>query len=318
MHRDLDLPNLSDVRCAQSNLVGLVHKTPLMSSALLTERTNVKRLLFKCENLQKTGSFKARGATNAVFQLSKDKSVRVATHSSGNHGAALSAAAKTRGIEAHIVIPRNAPEIKKSVTRSYGANVTECDATLQAREQTLDRVVIDTGAKVVHPYDDSHVIAGQGTMALEIISEVSDLDILLVPVGGGGLLSGSAMTMKQMNPKVSVIGVEPLGADDAARSFKAGRIIPQESPKTIADGLLTSLGERNFSLIRTYVDDIITVDEKSILDAMYLICSRLKQLVEPSGAVSYAALLGGATVFKDKTVVAVLSGGNVDPQELSW
>ena len=317
MAKKFDFPDFNDVLRAQYDLTGLVKKTPLMTSSILTDTASVKRLWFKCENLQKTGSFKARGATNAVCRLSEASPLsRVATHSSGNHGAALAFAAREKGILAHIVVPKDAPNIKKAAILSYGAHVTECAPTLAAREAVLEEVITSTKASSIHPYDDSRVIAGQGTVAAEILDEVPDADVLLVPVGGGGLLSGCAMTAKHIKPNLLVIGVEPKGADDAARSFKAGEIIPQESPNTIADGLLTSLGELNFPLIQKYVDDIVTVDDQTIFDAMYLIWTRMKQLVEPSGAVTYAGLLAMHKNFEGKKVVAVLSGGNVDPKFL--
>ena len=315
MTNKLDSPNFKDVLRAQHDLTGLVKKTPLMTSGILAEKASVSRLWFKCEHLQNTGSFKFRGATNALCRLSKEGLLHaVATHSSGNHGSALASAARAKGIPAHIVVPNNAPFIKKTAILSYGARVTECDPTLAAREIALKKVVTSNKASAIHPYNDAHVISGQGTVATEILDEAPDADVLLVPVGGGGLLSGCALAVKHINPKVLVVGVEPKGADDAARSFKAGKIIPQESPNTIADGLLTSLGELNFPLIQTYVDDIVTVDDQTILDAMYLIWTRMKQLVEPSGAVTYAALLKGYKNFEGKKVVAVLSGGNVDPK----
>ena len=315
MTNKLDSPNFKDVLRAQHYLTGLVKKTPLMTSSILAEKASVSRLWFKCENLQNTGSFKFRGATNALCKLSKEGLLRVvATHSSGNHGSALASAARAKGIPAHIVVPKNAPYIKKTAILSYGARVTECAPTLAAREIALKKVVTNNKASAIHPYNDAHVISGQGTVATEILDEAPDADVLLVPVGGGGLLSGCALAVKHINPKVLVVGVEPKCADDAARSFKAGEIIPQESPNTVADGLLTSLGELNFPLIRTYVDDIVTVDDQTILDAMYLIWTRMKQLVEPSGAVTYAALLKGYKNFEGKKVVAVLSGGNVDPK----
>ena len=315
MTNKLDSPNFKDVLRAQHDLTGLVKKTPLMTSSILAEKASVSRLWFKCENLQNTGSFKFRGATNALCKLSKEGLLHaVATHSSGNHGSALASAARAKGIPAHIVVPKNAPYIKKTAILSYGARVTECAPTLAAREIALKKVVTSNKASAIHPYNDAHVISGQGTVATEILDEAPDADVLLVPVGGGGLLSGCALAVKHINPKVLVVGVEPKGADDAARSFKAGKIIPQESPNTIADGLLTSLGELDFPLIQTYVDDIVTVDDQTILDAMYLIWTRMKQLVEPSGAVTYAALLKGYKNFEGKKVVAVLSGGNVDPK----
>ncbi len=315
---DIDLPSLEDIRAAAARIEGHVHHTPIMSSSLLRTHCGVD-VVFKCENLQKVGAFKARGACNAVFSLSDEQAVRgVATHSSGNHGAALAMAAGLRGIAAHIVMPTSAPAVKKAAVAGYGAIITECEPTLAARDRALAEVVADTGAHVVHPYDDARVIAGQGTTGLEILEQVPDLEAVAVPVGGGGLLGGVALAIKTQRPDVAVIAVEPAGADDAFRSFGLGRIVPQTSPNTIADGLLTSLGERNFALIQRYVDTIVTVEDRTIVEAMRLQWTRLKTVVEPSGAVTFAGLLEHPEQFRGRKTVAIISGGNLDLDNLPW
>lgn len=276
-------------------------------------------LFFKCENLQKVGAFKARGATNAVFSLT-DAEIRcgVVTHSSGNHAAALARAAQLRGIAAYIVMPGNAPKVKVASVRRYGGEIIFCEPTLEARERTVAQVIERTGATFIHPYDDLRVMAGQGTLAIELLEDVPDLDFILAPVGGGGQLSGVAVAAKAIKPKIQIIAVEPAAADDAARSFKAGRLIPSLNPKTIADGLRTSLSERTFAEIRQHVDDIVTVSEEGIIQAMRLIWEVMKLIVEPSGAVSYAAVVERKIDVKDSRVGVVLSGGNLDLDKLPW
>lgn len=313
-----DIPSLADIRTAAERIRDHVHRTPIMSSRQLSKHCGID-VAFKCENLQKVGAFKARGACNAVFSLDDDTAAAgVATHSSGNHGAALAMAAATRGLRAYIVMPSNAPGVKKAAVRGYGAEVIECEPTLDAREATLDEVVQRTSAHVVHPYDDARVIAGQGTTGLEILEQVPDLEAVVVPVGGGGLLGGVSLAIKSQRPDVAVIAVEPAGADDAFRSFGLGRIVPQTSPDTIADGLLTSLGERNFALIQRHVDTIVTVEDKTIVEAMRLQWSRLKTVVEPSGAVTFAGLLEHPEQFRGRKTVAIVSGGNLDLDNLPW
>jgi threonine dehydratase len=314
----LDLPDLDALRAAAERIAPHVHRTPVLTSRLLDAHCRCE-LFFKAENLQRIGAFKARGATNAVFSLSEAQARRgVATHSSGNHGAALAMAAGLRGIPAHIVMPGNAPAVKRAAVAGYGARVIECEPTLEAREGTLAEVVDRTGAHVVHPYDDPRVIAGQGTTGLEILQQVEAPDVVLVPVGGGGLLGGIALAVKSLAPQVEVMAVEPAGADDAFRSFGLGRIVPQTDPRTIADGLLTSLGQRNFALIQRYVDTMVTVEEESIIEAMKLQWSRLKTVVEPSGAVTFAGVLEHPERFRGRRVAAVISGGNVDLDRLPW
>lgn len=303
---------------ARGRIAGKVSVTPVLTSSTLDEQSGAK-LYFKCENFQKGGAFKARGATNAVFALPEALAVRgVATHSSGNHAAALSRAARLRGIRAYIVMPDNAPRAKRAAVERYGGEITWCAPTLAARESTAREVVAATGAALVHPYDDLTVMAGQATAAVELLSEVPDLDLILCPVGGGGLLSGTAVAAKTLKPAIRVIGVEPSGADDAARSFRAGRIFPSTHPNTIADGLRSSLGEKPFAEIRRRVDDITTVTDQDIVRAMRQLWEVLKIVVEPSGAVPYAALLGERAELRGKRIGIILSGGNLDLDHLPW
>ncbi len=275
----------------------------------------------KAENLQKVGAFKARGAHNAVMALSEAAAAAgVVTHSSGNHAAAVALAAANRGISAQIVMPANAPEVKLAAVAGYGGDIVLCQPTPGAREEAVATIQARTGATLVHPYDDAQVIAGQGTTGLEVIEQLTDRppDAVVVPVGGGGLISGMAVAVKAALPDCEVIGAEPAGADDAYRSFRAGELIPQTAPNTIADGLLTSLGELNFAIIRRLVDDICVVDDVGILAAMELIWTRTKLVVEPSGAVAVAVVLADRERFAGRRVVAVLTGGNVDVRSLRW
>jgi threonine dehydratase len=303
---------------ARERIAGKVHVTPVLRSATLDALAGAQ-LHFKCENLQKCGAFKARGATNAVFALAESDARRgVATHSSGNHGAALAYAARLRGVRAHVVMPENAAAAKRAAVSRYGAEITWCAPTLAARESTVREVIAATGATLVHPYDNFSVMAGQATAAVELVEQVPDLDLLLCPVGGGGLLSGTAVAAKTLRPDIRVVGVEPAGADDAARSFRAGHIIPSTDPRTIADGLRSSLGERPFAEIRRRVDDIVTVPEEAIVAAMRQLWEVLKIVVEPSGAVPYAALVASGTPLRGARIGIVLSGGNVDLERLPW
>ncbi len=306
------LPVFSDVEKAHKIIQKYAHRTPILTSQSITEIVGGE-LHFKCENFQKVGAFKFRGACNAVFSLSDEDALKgVATHSSGNHAAALALAAKMRGVAAHIVMPENSPEIKKRAVAGYGANITFCKPTLQARESTLAKVVAETGATEIHPYNNFNVIAGQGTAAKELIEDAGDFDIIIVPVGGGGLLSGTAISTKKLLPNCKVIAAEPAGADDAFQSFHSEKLIPSENPKTIADGLLTSLGKRNFEIILDKVDDIVTVSEENIIAAMRMIWERMKIIIEPSSAVPLAAILEGKIDVKNRKVGIILSGGNLD------
>ena len=306
------------IREAHERIRAKIHRTPVMTSEVLDGMAG-NRLYFKCENLQKVGAFKARGATNAVFLLTDAEAAKgVVTHSSGNHAAALARAAALRGIPAYIVMPNNSPVAKQAAVRRYGGDIVLCEPTLAAREATARQVMERTGAAFIHPYDDWRVMAGQGTTAIELLEDVPDLDVILCPVGGGGQLSGIAVAAKDIRPTVRVVGVEPAGADDAARSLKAGQIIPMIEPRTIADGLKTSLGEKPFAEIIRLVDDIVTVREESIVQAMRLIWEVMKLLVEPSGAVSYAAIVEGRLSVADANIGIILSGGNLDLDRLPW
>lgn len=309
---------LADIRAAHTRIRNRIHRTPVMTSATLDAKAGAQ-LFFKCENLQKIGAFKARGATNAVALLSDDEAKRgVVTHSSGNHAAALARAAKLRGIPAYIVMPSNSPEAKLASVRRYGAEVILCEPTLAARESTANSVVERTGAAFIHPYNDARVMAGQGTIALELLEDVPDLTDILCPVGGGGLISGISAAVKSINPEIHVFGVEPEGANDAAQSLAAGRIIPCTSPNTIADGLRGSLGELTFEEIQRHVDGIVTVSETEIVHAMRTIWEVLKIIVEPSGAVAYGALVDGQLDMPGRRVGIVLTGGNLDLDTLPW
>ena len=312
---------MSDVASAAERIRPLVRRTPVLTAASLDARFGA-RLFFKCENFQRVGAFKFRGACNAVQSLSVDEAARgVATHSSGNHGAALALAARLRGVPCTVVVPRNAPTAKLAAVRGYGAEVVLCEPTLEARETTLAGVIADTGAFVVHPYDDARVIAGQGTAALELREEVPDLDVVLVPIGGGGLAAGAALALSEPS-RVCVVAVEPAGADDAYRSLKGGERLPSVNPRTIADGLLTGLGVRNFPLLQRHLDDIVRVSEEAIVQAMRLVWERMKIVVEPSAAVPLASLVDGALASSDalggRRIGIVLSGGNVDLDRLPW
>lgn len=305
-------PTLNDIRQASARIRPHAHWTPVIRCRTLDEMTGVS-LFFKCENLQKVGAFKFRGSCNAVLSLSEEEASRgVATHSSGNHAQALALAARMRGIHATIVMPSNAPEVKRAAVAGYGGEIVLCEPNLQAREETLAAVVGNSGAVVIHPYNNYAVIAGQGTASLELLEEVPALDAILVPVGGGGLLSGTLIAGKGISPGIKIFAVEPEGADDAYRSWKAGEIIPMVGPKTVADGLLTSLGDKTFPIIKRLVDEIVTVSDESILKAMKLIWERAKLVVEPSGAVPLAALLDGKLNLAGKKAGVILSGGNVD------
>lgn len=306
------------IKEAHQRIKGKVHRTPVMTSESLDTLAGAQ-LFFKCENLQKMGAFKARGATNAVFLLTEAQARNgVATHSSGNHGAALALAAKLRGIPAHVVMPNNAPQAKQDNVRRYGANIVFCEPTLEAREKTVERVLAETGAVMIHPYNDLRVMAGQGTSAIELLEDHPDLDLVLCPVGGGGQVSGVAVAAKSMKPGIRVIGVEPQGADDAARSFRLGHIVPMTSPNTIADGLRSSLGDKSFAEIRRHVDDIVTVPEEAIIAGMRRIWEVLKIIVEPSGAVPYAAIVARRLPLEGQKIGIILSGGNLDLDTLPW
>ena len=302
------IPTIDDIRRAAERIKPHAHRTPVLTCRGL-DRLAGCRLFFKCENFQKVGAFKFRGACNAVFSLG---------HSSGNHAAALALAASLRGAQAYIVMPETSPEVKKAAVAGYGAEITFCNPTLQAREDGLAEVVERTGATVIHPYNDPRIIAGQGTAALELLKDVPDLDVVLAPVGGGGLSSGTCLTVKGLFPKIPVIGAEPRGADDAYRSLQAGRIIPSVDPDTIADGLLTSLGELTFAVLSKHMEKIITVSDQSIIAAMRHVWERMKIIIEPSSAVPVAAVLENKNDFSGKRVGVIISGGNVELSKLPF
>ncbi|HHY54744.1 MAG TPA: pyridoxal-phosphate dependent enzyme [Chloroflexi bacterium] len=311
-------PTLFDIQVAAGRIRPYAHRTPVLTCQSLNERVGAQ-VFMKCENLQKVGAFKFRGACNAVFALSEAQAARgVATHSSGNHAQALALAARLRGIPAYIVMPSNAPAVKQAAVAGYGGLITLCEPTQAAREAALAQVVAETGAEVVHPYNDVRVIAGQGTVALELLAEAPDLDVVIAPVGGGGLLSGVALAVKALAPRVRVIAGEPAGADDAFRSLAAGQIMPSVAPNTIADGLLTSLGSLTFPIICQHVEQIVTVSEAAIIDAMRFVWERAKLIVEPSGAVPVAVLWEGKIDLRGLRVGVILSGGNVDLTRLPW
>ncbi|WP_428818674.1 threonine ammonia-lyase [Microbulbifer sp. MCCC 1A16149] len=311
---NIDLPSAADVFTAAERIAGHIHRTPLLSSSGLNAQLGAE-LFFKCEHLQKVGAFKARGAANAVLQLPADTAM-VATHSSGNHGAALAWAAALRGIACRVVMPENAPAAKKAAVAAYGAEIVLCEATLAARESTLAAVVEQTGAHVVPPFDDARIIAGQGTVAQEIVGQCREQgftpDMIVCPVGGGGLLAGAALAASALVPEIKVLGAEPCGADDAQRSFRSGVRVTEQVPDTIADGLRTTLGLRNFALIRRHVSDVVTASEPAIREALDLLWNRTKQFVEPSAAVGLATVLENPARFRNKRAVIVLTGGNMD------
>jgi threonine dehydratase len=313
------------------------HLTPVMTCKGIERRVaelyglsadEAPRLLFKCENFQRVGAFKFRGACNAVFSIPDAMAQRgVATHSSGNHGAALALAASIRGIRAHVVMPSNSPKVKIEAVRGYGAEAVFCEPTLPARESTLADVVKRTGAVVIHPYNDFHVIAGQATATMELLEQAKhllggrELDFVLSPVGGGGLTSGTALAAEHFSRHTKVIGVEPQGADDAVRSMRAGRIVPQTAPNTIADGLRTSLGDKTFPILKALLDDLVAVQEATIVDGMRLVWERMKIIIEPSSSVPLAALLDKqlpVEKVRGKAIGVLLCGGNVDLDRLPW
>ncbi len=305
---------LEDIQRAAERIAPYAHRTPVVTNATLDSRSG-RQLFLKCENFQKVGAFKFRGAVNAVLKLPAEVAARgVVTHSSGNHAQALALAARIRGIAAHIVMPTNAPAVKRRAVESYGAHIHPCEPTQEAREQGAARVVAETGATLIAPYDHPDVIAGQGTLALELMEQVPELDAIVVPVGGGGMISGVALAVHGEKPQIRVLGAEPTGADDAARSKQAGRRLPQNDPRTVADGLRTSLGELTWPVVRDHVERILTVDDEQILVAMRLLWERAKLVVEPSAAVGVAVALGNALRELEglSRVGVVLSGGNVD------
>ena len=314
----MKLPELTDIQSAHSRIRPFIHYTPVLSSRLLNSMFDCE-LCFKCENLQRVGAFKFRGATNAVLLLNDtEKKKGVVTHSSGNHAAALALAASMNGVKAYIVMPETAPVVKKNAVAGYGAEITYCKPTLQAREETTRMIMQKTGATLIHPYDNFNVICGQGTASLELLNEKPDLDFVIAPVGGGGLMSGTSTCIKGLNSKIEVIGVEPLNANDAWKSFTTGQLVPSVNPLTVADGLLTSLSELTFNIIRNNVDQILTVSEESIIECMLLVWERMKIVIEPSSATVLAVIRENPGMFKGKKAGLIISGGNVDFRKLPF
>ena len=311
-------PTLDDIYEAAQRIRPYIHRTPVLTSESLNQKVGAQVFL-KCENFQKVGAFKFRGACNAVFSLTDQEAASgVSTHSSGNHAQALALAARMRDVPAYIVMPNNAPTVKKAAVAGYGGKITFCEPTLEAREATLARVVEETGSTIVHPYNDEHVIAGQGTAALELLEEVPNLDAIIAPVGGGGLLSGTSIAASETKRGIRVIAGEPEMADDAYRSLKTGEILPSIKPKTVADGLLTSLGDKTFPIIQQCVEQIVTVSEQGIIESMKFIWERVKIIVEPSSAVAVGVLWERKIDLTGLKVGAILSGGNVDLEKLPW
>lgn len=314
----MKIPTIADMLTARGRIEPYCHRTPVLTSRVLNVLTGAQ-LYFKCENFQKAGAFKARGASNAVFGLSKDKAKKgVATHSSGNHGTCLAYAAGRRGIPCTVVMPRTAPQAKKDAVKGYGGCVVECEPSTSSREAVFAEVVAETGAEFVHPYNDHRVIAGQATCAAELLEQVEDLDAVVAPIGGGGMVSGTCLTLLSLAPKVKVFAAEPEKADDAYRSFKAGRIIADDAPDTVADGLKVPLKDLTWHFVSRYVSDIHTASEQEIVDAMKLMWKRLKIVLEPSSALPLATILKHPEVFAGKRIGVIITGGNVDLERLPW
>jgi len=311
-------PTLADIQEAAARIAPHIHRTPIMRCTAIDEMLGAS-LHFKCENLQKVGAFKFRGACNTVLSLSDgDLENGIATHSSGNHGAAVALAAQLRGTTSVVVMPSNTSAVKQAAVAHYGARIVHCEPNEESRTRTLEAILADEGRTLVHPFDDVRVIAGQGTAALELLEQVPDLDVVMAPVGGGGLLSGTAIVVAALSAQTRIIGAEPSGADDTYRSFRAGHIIPVGVPDTIADGLRTTVGELTFPIIREHVADIVRVSEEAIVEAMRITWQRSKLIIEASAAVPLAALLEGAVDVRDARVAIIISGGNVDLDALPW
>jgi threonine dehydratase len=311
-------PTFADIQEAARRIGPYIHRTPVLTCASLDRLTGAE-LHFKCENFQKVGAFKFRGACNAVFSLSGEEARHgVLTHSSGNHAAALALAARMRGIAATVVMPTDTLAVKQEAVAGYGARIVLCEPTLKAREIATAMILEETGATLIHSYDNQDIITGQGTAAMELLEEVPGLDLVMTPIGGGGLLSGTAIAAAGCSPGTRIVAAEPAGADDAYRSFKAGRLIPQTDPRTIADGLRTSLAPRTFAVIQELVTDIVTVSEDAIISAMRRVWERMKIVIEPSAAVPVAALIESKLDVKGKRVGIILSGGNADLDNLPW
>jgi threonine dehydratase len=314
----MNIPSLADMLIAHERIKPHIHRTPILTSRVINELSGAE-LFFKCENLQKGGAFKARGASNAVFGLNDAQAAKgVATHSSGNHGTCLAYAAGRRGIPCTVVMPRTAPQPKKDAVRGYGGKVVECEPSTTSREAVFAEVVAETGAEFVHPYNDRRVIAGQGTCSKELIEQVDGLDAVIAPIGGGGMVSGTCLTLSNLAPQIKIYAAEPEQADDAYRSFKAGHIIADDAPNTVADGLKVPLKELTWHFVSKHVTDIFTASEQEIVDAMKLIWKRMKIVMEPSSAVPLATILKNRDVFAGKRVGVIITGGNVDLDKLPW
>ena len=312
--------SIDDVRTAAERIRGVGHRTPVLTSKTLDQMAG-RKLFFKCENFQKVGAFKFRGGWNAVSMLSDKEAERgVCTHSSGNHAQAVAYSAQKRGIPAYIVMPNNSPDVKLNAVKGYGANVTLCEPTLEARRTTLEGIAEDTGAAVIHPFNNANVIAGQGTAALELIEDIGELDAMIAPIGGGGLMSGTCITTRSLLPDAKLFGAEPKGADDAYRSLKEGKLLPQEDPRTICDGLLTSMGENTWNILKDHLDAIYTVSDEDVVQSMRLIWERMKIIIEPSCATPVAVVM--SSEFKQleniEKVGIILTGGNVDLEKLPF
>ena len=312
--------SIDDVRAAAERIRGVGHRTPVLTSKTLDQMAG-RKLFFKCENFQKVGAFKFRGGWNAVSMLNDKEAERgVCTHSSGNHAQAIAYSAQKRGIPAYIVMPNNSPDVKLDAVKGYGANVTLCKPTLEARRTTLEGIAEDTGAAVIHPFNNANVIAGQGTAALELIEDVGELDAIIAPIGGGGLMSGTCVTTRSLLPNAKLFGAEPKGADDAYRSLKEGKLLPQEDPKTICDGLLTSMGENTWKILKDHLNAIYTVSDDEVIKGMKLIWERMKIIIEPSCATPVAVVM--SSKFKEleniEKVGIILTGGNVDLAKLPF
>jgi threonine dehydratase len=314
----VNIPTLEDIQNAARRIDRYIHNTPVLTSQTFDNQVK-SRLFLKCENFQKVGAFKIRGATNAVFTLRDTQMDRgVVTHSSGNHGAAVAMAAMNRGIKAYVVMPENAPKVKINAVRNYGADVLLCEPTLADRECKTDVLISKHGAYLIHPFNDPHVVAGQGTVGLELIGQVPELDTIIGPIGGGGLMSGICIVAKAVNPRIQLFGAEPTGADDAYRSLLSNKRVTHQTPKTIADGLLTILSPLTFSILRDNLTEIITVTDEEIIAAMRFIWERMKIIIEPSSAVPVAAVLKHPQKFSKHRVGIVITGGNVDLTKLPW
>ncbi|GGK54980.1 beta-hydroxyaspartate dehydratase BhcB [Amphritea balenae] len=314
----ITIPTYDDVLIAHERIKPYIHETPVLTSRFLNELTGAE-LFFKCENLQKAGAFKVRGASNAVFGLTEEEAaIGVATHSSGNHALSLSYAAGQRGIPVTVVMPRTAPQAKKDAVNGYGGTIVECEPSTSSREAVFAEVVAESGADFVHPYNDPRVIAGQATCSKELLDQVENLDAVIAPIGGGGMISGTCLTISNIAPQVKIYAAEPLNADDAARSFRAGHIIADDAPETVADGLKVPLKDLTWHFVSNHVTDIFTATEEEIVDAMKLIWKRMKIVMEPSSAVPLATILKNPEVFKGKRVGVIITGGNVDLDKLPW